>query len=353
MNDRLTTPEIIEDDIQFDGTLRPKKLSDFIGQEQIKEILSITIEAAKMRNEALEHILLFGPPGIGKTTLSYIIANELQTDIKPTSGPVLERPADLAGMLTNLTMKDVIFIDEVHRLNHIVEEYLYPAMEDFSLDIVIDQGPSARSIRLNLEPFTLIGATTRAGLLTSPLRSRFGLSLHLDYYQIQDIYQIIIRSARILKVQIDEQGVMELAKRSRGTPRVANRLLRRVRDYAQIKADGVITKDVAQRALEMLKVDEKGLDEMDKRILTIIINNYNGGPVGIKTIAVAVGEDPGTIEEIYEPYLIQQGFLTRTQRGREVTDLTYEHFGITRKSAQPDLFGDPKRILLGDDLLTH
>ena len=330
MTDRITTPELLEEDIKYDTTLRPKRLKDFVGQNKIKEILSITIEAGKLRDEAIDHILFYGPPGLGKTTLSYIIANELNTDIKTSSGPAIDKPADLAGILTNLGKQDVLFIDEIHRLNHIVEEYLYPAMEDFNLEIIIDQGPSARSLRLNLEPFTLIGATTRAGLITSPLRSRFGLTLRLDYYDVEDIYKIVIRSSRILKVEIDENGAMEIARRSRGTPRIANRLLRRVRDYAQIKADGIVTKDIAHKALKMLDVDELGLDDMDKKLITTIIKNYNGGPVGLKTLSMAVGEDSGTIEEIYEPYLVQQGFLKRTLRGREVTNLAYKHFGLEK-----------------------
>ncbi|MCK4339006.1 MAG: Holliday junction branch migration DNA helicase RuvB [Candidatus Cloacimonetes bacterium] len=330
MTDRITNPELLEEDIKYDTTLRPKRLIDFVGQEKIKEILSITIEAGKLRDEAIDHILFYGPPGLGKTTLANIIANELNTDIKTSSGPVVDKPADLAGILTNLSKQDVLFLDEIHRLNHIVEEYLYPAMEDFNLEIIIDQGPSARSLRLNLEPFTLIGATTRAGLITSPLRSRFGLTLRLDYYGVDDIFKIVIRSARILKVEINENGAMEIAKRSRGTPRVANRLLRRVRDYAQIKGDGKIKKTIAYKALKMLDVDELGLDDMDKKLITTIIKNYNGGPVGLKTLSMAVGEDPGTIEEIYEPYLVQQGFLKRTLRGREVTNIAYKHFGIER-----------------------
>ncbi|MCK4357985.1 MAG: Holliday junction branch migration DNA helicase RuvB [Candidatus Cloacimonetes bacterium] len=342
MTDRITTPELLEEDIKYDTTLRPKRLIDFVGQEKIKEILSITIKAGKLRDEAIDHVLFYGPPGLGKTTLANIIANELNTDIKTSSGPAIDKPADLAGILTNLGKQDILFLDEIHRLNHIVEEYLYPAMEDFNLEIIIDQGPSARSLRLNLEPFTLIGATTRAGLITSPLRSRFGLTLRLDYYGVEDIFKIVIRSARILEVEINENGAMEIARRSRGTPRVANRLLRRVRDYAQIKADGRVTKDIAHKALKMLDVDELGLDDMDKKLITTIIKNYNGGPVGLKTLSMAVGEDPGTIEEIYEPYLVQQGFLKRTLRGREVTEIAYKHFGLEKsgkvKLKQKSLF---------------
>jgi len=342
MTDRITNPELLEEDIKYDTTLRPKRLIDFVGQEKIKEILSITIKAGKLRDEAIDHILFYGPPGLGKTTLANIVANELDTDIKTSSGPVVDKPVDLAGILTNLGKQDVLFLDEIHRLNHIVEEYLYPAMEDFNLEIIIDQGPSARSLRLNLEPFTLIGATTRAGLITSPLRSRFGLTLRLDYYGVDDIFKIVIRSARILKVEINENGAMEIARRSRGTPRIANRLLRRVRDYAQIKGDGKIIKTIAYKALKMLDVDELGLDDMDKRLITTIIKNYNGGPVGLKTLSMAVGEDPGTIEEIYEPYLVKQGFLKRTLRGREVTNIAYKHFGLEKsgkvKLKQKSLF---------------
>jgi Holliday junction DNA helicase RuvB len=326
--ERITTPNELLEEQEFDRTLRPRSLKEFIGQEQLKEILEISIQATKQRGEPLDHILFYGPPGLGKTTLAHIIANELDVELKVSSGPVLEKPSDLTGVLTNLQRNDAFFIDEIHRLNHVVEEYLYPAIEDFRIEIIIDSGPNARSFRIDLEPFTLIGATTRAGLLTSPLRARFGIVLRLDYYDLESIEKIIKRSARLLNIPIEKEGTIELARRSRGTPRVANRLLRRVRDYAQIKGDGIITKDIAIRALKMLNVDHAGLDDMDKRIIMTIIENYRGGPVGLKTLAVAVGEDPGTIEEIYEPYLVQQGFLERTSQGRKASFKSYKHFGM-------------------------
>ena len=338
MLERIIDPANIPEEKDFDRALRPKSLSDFVGQDHIKEILDISIQAAKLRNEPLDHVLFYGPPGLGKTTLAGIIANELGAGIKVSSGPVLEKAPDLAGILTNLQPHDVFFIDEIHRLNHVVEEYMYPAIEDFEMEIIIDSGPSARSLKIDLEPFTLIGATTRAGLLTSPLRARFGLVLRLDYYDLESIKSIIRRSAGLLELPIDIEGTNEIALRSRGTPRVANRLLRRVRDYAQIKGDGTITKDISKKALKMLNVDNEGLDEMDKRILKTIMENYQGGPVGLKTLAVAVGEDAGTVEEIYEPYLIQQGFLDRTPQGRKVTLKTYKHFGFTPNEAQINLF---------------
>lgn len=338
MLERIIDPANIPEEKDFDRALRPKSLSDFVGQDHIKEILDISIQAAKLRNEPLDHVLFYGPPGLGKTTLAGIIANELGAEIKVSSGPVLEKAPDLAGILTNLQPHDVFFIDEIHRLNHVVEEYMYPAIEDFEMEIIIDSGPSARSLKIDLEPFTLIGATTRAGLLTSPLRARFGLVLRLDYYDLESIKSIIRRSAGLLELPIDIEGTNEIALRSRGTPRVANRLLRRVRDYAQIKGDGTITKDISKKALKMLNVDNEGLDEMDKRILKTIMENYQGGPVGLKTLAVAVGEDAGTVEEIYEPYLIQQGFLDRTPQGRKVTLKTYKHFGFTPNEAQINLF---------------
>ena len=338
MLERIIDPANVPEEKDFDRTLRPKSLDEFVGQEKIKEILDISIQATKLRKEPLDHILFYGPPGLGKTTLAHIISNELGVEVKVSSGPVLEKAPDLAGILTNLQRNDVFFIDEIHRLNHVVEEYMYPAIEDFSMEIIIDSGPAARSLSIDIEPFTMIGATTRAGLLTSPLRARFGLVLRLDYYDVKSIEHIIKRSAGLLNIPLDDAGTKEMARRSRGTPRVANRLLRRVRDYAQIKGDGVITKDIAIKALKMLDVDFAGLDDMDKRLLRLLIENYNGGPVGLKTLAVALGEDSGTVEEIYEPYLIQQGFLDRTPQGRKATMKTYKHFNIKPTQAQMSVF---------------
>jgi Holliday junction DNA helicase RuvB len=326
---------------EFENTLRPSAFDEFSGQQKIVDNLKIFIAAAKKRGESLDHVLLTGPPGLGKTTLSFIIAHEMGTDIKITSGPVLDKPADLAGILTNLSEGDVLFIDEIHRVNAVVEEYLYSAMEDFRLDIMIDSGPSARSIQLSLPKFTLVGATTRAGLLTAPLRARFGITNRLDYYSAEVLFTIIVRSATILGIEIDKDGAMEIAKRSRGTPRISNRLLKRCRDFAEVDPKlshhkGIITKDVAQYALKALEVDEHGLDEMDKRLLKTIIEKYNGGPVGISTLAVAVGEEAGTIEEVYEPYLILEGFLQRTPRGREATELAHKHFGVKKTASKQD-----------------
>ena len=326
--DRFITPQKEDDDISFEATLRPRTLDEYIGQEKIKENLKVFIQATKERAEALDHVLFYGPPGLGKTTMANIIASELGVNIKGTSGPVIERAGDLAAILTNLKEHDVLFIDEIHRLNHVVEEILYPAMEDFKLDIMIGQGPSARSIKIDLPKFTLVGATTRAGLLTSPLRDRFGVIHRLDYYKEHELQIIVERSAKILNISIDSEGSLEIAHRSRGTPRIANRLLRRVRDYAQVRADGNITKKVADEALKMLEVDELGFDKMDRKLLLTIIEKFNGGPVGVETLSAAVSEEKDTIEDVYEPFLIQGGYIHRTPRGRVATKITYEHFGI-------------------------
>ena len=338
MLERINTPLERTEDTEFDRALRPRTLDEFIGQHQIKQLLDISIQAAKLRHEPLDHVLFFGPPGLGKTTLASIIARELGVDITVSSGPVMEKPSDLAGILTNLQRHEVLFIDEIHRLSHVIEEYIYPAMEDFQMELILDSGPSARTLKIGVEPFTLIGATTRAGLLTAPLRDRFGIVLRLDYYDFDSICQILRRSARILNIPTQEEGIGELARRSRGTPRIANRLLRRVRDFAQIKGDGVITLDIALQALEMLQVDHAGLDEMDKRLLLTMMENYRGGPVGLKTLATAIGEDAGTIEEIFEPYLVQQGFLERTPQGRKATIKAYRHLGVPYTNTQQEIF---------------
>ena len=327
-DERLVTASRVDDDAQYESGLRPRTLDEYIGQDKIRENLQVAITAARQRGEALDHVLLYGPPGLGKTTLAHVIANELGVVMRPTAGPVIERPGDLAALVSNLQPRDVLFIDEVHRMSPTIEETLYPAMEDYHLDIVIGEGPGARAIKLAVEPFTLIGATTRTGLLTSPLRARFGIVLRLDYYTEQDILEIVLRSARILGVEIERDAAAELAGRSRGTPRVANRLLRRVRDYAQVRADGRITKDVADRALQMLEVDRHGFDEIDRRLLLTIIEKFGGGPVGVGSLAAALSEERDAIEDIYEPFLIQIGFLERTPRGRVATRRAYEFFGL-------------------------
>ncbi len=339
-HERITDPEPLGSEVDLDRTLRPQTLEEFVGQESLREQLRIAVEAARGRGEALDHLLFHGPPGLGKTTLASVIAHEMGVPITQTSGPVLERAADLAGLLTNLEERAILFVDEIHRMSPVVEEYLYPAIEDFCLDIMIDRGPSARSVRIDLKRFTLIGATTRTGLLSAPLRGRFGMAARLDYYSAEDLTRIITRSARLLNVPIDAGGARELASRSRGTPRVGNRLLRRVRDYAQTRAEGKITVEVAQNALRLLEVDARGLDDMDRRMLEAIVVKYNGGPVGLSTIAVVVGEEADTLEDVYEPFLIQEGFLKRTARGREATDLAFTHLGL--KPPKRGTPGDPQ-----------
>jgi len=327
MAGRMITTERIEEDKAVEGSLRPKFLHEYIGQAKAKENLKIYIEAAKKRQEPLDHVLFFGPPGLGKTTLAGIIANEMGVNIKTTAGPAIEKPGDMAAILNNLREGDVLFIDEIHRLNRQVEELLYPAMEDYAIDIVIGRGPAARSVRLELPKFTLVGATTRAGMLTAPLRDRFGVVSHLEFYTVAELQEIILRSAEVLKVEIDPAGAAELAKRSRGTPRLANRFLKRVRDFAQVQFDGKITEEVARYALDLLEVDKKGLDRIDREILLAMMDKFNGGPVGLDAIATTIGEDSGTVEDVYEPYLVQNGFILRTSRGRILTPEAYLHFG--------------------------
>ncbi|MFQ5530065.1 MAG: Holliday junction branch migration DNA helicase RuvB [Gemmatimonadota bacterium] len=344
MSDRIevTTPEVLEGESSLDQTLRPSNLTDFVGQAKVKESLGIYVRAAVQRKEALDHTLFFGPPGLGKTTLAYLMARELDVNIKITSGPVLEKPGDLAALLTNLEARDILFIDEIHRLRPVIEEYLYPAMEDYRIEIRLSDGARAQTVSMKIERFTLIGATTRFGLLTAPMRARFGVVERLGYYPPADLQRIVMRSAGILGVPVTESGADEIARRARGTPRIANRLLRRVRDYAEVKASGTVEGEVARAALEMLNVDEYGLDEMDARILKALIENFEGGPVGLTSLAVAVGEDASTLEEVYEPYLIQNGYLHRTARGRVATSRAYTRFGYARPTDQPQptLFGE-------------
>ncbi len=336
--DRLIAPLATREDAASEASIRPKRLADYLGQQPVREQLSIYIEATKQRGESLDHVLIFGPPGLGKTTLSHVIANELGVNLRVTSGPVIEKAGDLAALLTNLQPHDVLFIDEIHRLSPVVEEVLYPAMEDFQLDIMIGEGPAARSIKIDLPPFTLIGATTRAGLLTAPLRDRFGIVQRLEFYSAEELTRIVRRSATILDIACAPEGAAEIAKRSRGTPRIANRLLRRVRDYAQVRANGEITLAVANDAMQMLKVDPEGFDELDRRLLKLIIENFDGGPVGVESLAAALSEERGTLEDVIEPYLIQQGYLVRSARGRLATNKAYRHLGLTPKASPVELF---------------